>query len=196
MKIISALLKLILDIIKFKSPFEPKETKVDWKNHVIFRKFKEWRLEVPDMNIPPLKSVFKDILLINLSTWEKRTLGMLETFKERKFSSEAEFKDFVLDNYDDALSKFKVKCLEEGIPKEILTKFEQWHSDKAGFVRDRTKDIATSCFHKDFPSKLDSIFILWSTAIVFTINDAEKTIKNINGSLDASFRKYNNLKNN
>lgn len=193
MKLVSSIIKLTADILKFLLPFKSSSPRVDWKNHVIFRKFREWMIEVPGLKIPPLKRVFKDILIINLKTWEKKTITMLERFKEREFENDAEFKSFVLDNYEDALEHFRLQCASQGVPVEVLSKFNQWHQDKVEFVRDRTGEIAASCFHKSYESRLDSIFILWSTSIVFTITNAERTIKDVNGSLDSSFRKYNNL---
>lgn len=70
------------------------------------------------------------------------------------------------------------KCLEI-----VMTKFNKWHKDRVFITKENIELISCSQFYTDCRSKQAAIFDVYIGAFAETINDAEKTLNELNGDL-------------
>lgn len=89
-----------------------------------------------------------------------------------------------VDSYNSGMKDESRKTL-----KLFLEKFQSWHEERINFICQRSVEISNSDFYKRDAVKISVLFDVYVGILASTLEDANKTLRDLNGELDGMFYK-------
>ena len=136
------------------------------------------KLPITRMGGPVRTEIFREVLTIFYKTAEEEVEALL--------SKDITEENFLACNYNTANAIIKdssAKMKEEGIPEIVIEKFNAWNSKRHDYVLNTISDIESSSVFSTIVEKEYAVLNSFMDACYFTLMDAEKTLKNLNGEL-------------
>ena len=162
----------------------------DLKHHPFFPRMKAVYASVSHLPIadPFRREVFQDLLKIKIRAWEEETRKFLDCLDWSKMTDEQFqmiFENFVCKT----VALYERQAEEEGIPMDVIYRFRQWHQPSVdGFIH-LVSDLCDSDWISTPHRKMVSFLFALLGALEHTCIDAEKTLADLNGSLDGQVYK-------
>jgi len=154
------------------------------RTHVFFENI-DYHL---DYKIPRLqfkceyrKRIFRKLLRIKFKHWKES----MYTLIDMTFIDNDDLRKKCLQEMAKCVNSYEEEWKKAGIPKVVIAKFAEWHYNKIELVRDTIPLIASSNLFTNQKEKLADILNLYTTLLTFTILDAEKSLRDLNGELDS-----------
>lgn len=155
--------------------------------HPIFNKIQgiiDTKLPITNIGGPVRTEIFRDVLKVFYEIAEYE----IESLLQKNITSE----NFLSSNYNMVNAIIKdssIKMRNIGVPEVVVTKFNQWNSDRHEYVLNTISDIDSSDVFSTTIEKQYAALNLYMDTCYFTLMDAEKTLKSLNGDLTGAVYK-------
>lgn len=155
--------------------------------HPIFNKIQgiiDTKLPITNIGGPVRTEIFRDVLKVFYEIAEYE----IENLLQKNITSE----NFLSSNYNMANAIIKdssIKMRNIGVPEVVITKFNQWNSGRHEYVLNTISDIDSSDVFSTIVEKQYAALNLYMDTCYFTLMDAEKTLKSLNGDLTGAVYK-------
>ena len=155
--------------------------------HPIFNKIQgiiDTKLPITNIGGPVRTEIFRDVLKVFYEIAEYE----IESLLQKNITTE----NFLSSNYNMANAIIKdssIKMRNIGVPEVVITKFNQWNSGRHEYVLNTISDIDSSDVFSTIVEKQYAALNLYMDTCYFTLMDAEKTLKSLNGDLTGAVYK-------
>jgi len=186
------LVRLIKLIPEARTLFGKKKDYNVLKRHLIFRRIDEYvKYIIPNLVLPARKIVYKDMLIIKFQSYSEFSKKNIHSFSLMNFQNNEDFYLYMMEFFTKTNEIIFMRWRERDIPKEAIDKFDYWHENRVIAMEGLIRSISYSQLYNSYSAKVSAIMDCLSVGLALTILDAEKTIKDLNGHLDAVLKVYN-----
>jgi hypothetical protein len=168
------------------------------RNHLFFSKIQYEKIaHLPSIRLkhngvyaPNRTTMFTNMLDDKFDIWNKYVWDMIN---EALRSNANDYDLEILNNkcIKNIIIGCESKWKETGIDKDVIKKFNLWHSEHIKLLIETIGFICLGDSYSSIEEKLNAILEIHKVLIIITIVDVEKTLGNMNGSL--SGKKYKKL---
>ena len=200
--VISGVFGLILVVVKWllpylsnsKSPIS--EDKIDFKliEHPIFSRIDfilsgiDYSLEFSDRGRYLL---IRDVIEQYLTSIKSELFELAGDIDNKEINKESyNIHDYNMITLNKIINKYKDLNNYENLNLEsketlviFINKFQQWHSERIGFLIERSAEISGSNFYKRDRVKVAVLFDLYTGVLTDTLHDAKNSLYSLNGEL-------------
>jgi len=155
------------------------------QTHGLFTHLDYWiKVGIDNLMIgcPLRKLVFTDLLKIKFKVWKEKLTELAEVRNLDSLNS-LELQQLVINSFACAMAEYERQCIDQGIPRNVMDKFNEWHCQRVSSVRTTIENICNSKFLTS-PERLACVFDVYYSAFSLTILDAESTLTSLNGHLN------------
>lgn len=156
----------------------------------------EYRMmaEIPTLELCPNKPVrqqiFRDLLLIESKVIHDVCSEIIKI--DMSDWSQEQWITELSKKVSEILYRFNKKCLEEGIPEIVLSKYNKWHVSNYSMLFDYVTILGNSDVYHNNSARLNTFLLIMNLMLSTCIADAERTLKNLNGEITGKI--YKNMK--
>lgn len=142
------------------------------------------KLPIITIGGPVRTEIFKDVLTIYFQTSQEKIRELL--------NEDVTLENFLSKNYKTANAIVKEsndRMKTAGIPEVVIRKFNMWNEDRHENILSAISDIDSSNIFVSVVGKEYTVLTTYANSAYFTLIDAEKTLKSLNGDLTGTIYK-------
>lgn len=176
-------------VLKKINPFKKNSNYVP--RDILLSKLTYWLdFKIDNINIKDTgrREIFKDLLKYKFVS-VKDNIFKLE--KNEGFDSwdSSRFYNEILRCISDNIHNYESESAMAGIPPIVITKFKVWHSGTLEFLLKSSELISASNVYKNNHERIQAIYTVYTAMLEILINEAEKTLTDLNGELTGTVYK-------
>lgn len=127
--------------------------------------------------------IFQDLLHIKFTVLHKYQKELFRDFNDGKIKNGTQLYDYLLDLFVIINQEIGETQKAQGIPEVQIEKFQLWQRPSQAFTMSQIESICFSKTHKTVGSKIESILNILRQNMSISLQEAERTLLSLNGSL-------------
>lgn len=155
-------------------------------NHQFFTnlRFKVYN-EIPsltlDANSPVRQKLFRKLLELKLLSIQEAVEAIVARDMEKMNPSQ--WAAFVISEIHNGDKLLEERCMKEGIPNIVVSKFMVWQMRTIELLISYVNDLAIATVYTSNAARINTLLYLLGLQLITVIGDAEKTLGGLNGDI-------------
>jgi len=173
----------LLNIIKKINPFKNKTNYIP--RDILYSKLSYWLdFKIGNINIVDLgrRLIFKDLLYYKFESLRDTLFDIEDREGFGSWDGPTFYKEILKCVTHNTLA-YEFEATRNGIPPVVVTKFKRWHSGTLDFLLKSAELISASTVYKNNHERMQAIYTVYTAMLEILINEAEKTLTELNGEL-------------